>query len=376
MTGVFVSCKGEAVKENAFVHRVLLRFEAEAQKVRADVSAIAHTPDNYIWIGSDELTTIERLSPIGNKEYGKHQPFAVGDYVDLKDTHEEIDIEGIDFSAGYLWVVGSHSAKRKRAKGKNAAKDIARLTRVVTDKNRCLLARLPIVNGVPVKQDCETGRSAAALAWQDGQSALLEMLKSDEHIGPIVRAGLPSKENGLDIEAIAVHEDRIFLGLRGPVLRGMAIILEIATEEKALGVLKLKELESKTGENKREGNKRDYRKHFVDLNGFGIRDLCFHKDDLIILAGPTMQNRSAMQIFRLSLPVESCSDTMVYAEDSRLKRLFDLPLHEQENAEGISVRLADSLAEPDALFVVHDSPGSDRLQGETAIWADVYTLDE
>lgn len=361
---------GDRTVKNPFSRRVLLRFEAEAQKVRADVSAIAHTPDDHIWIGSDELTSIERLSPIGDTEYGDHQPFAVGDYVDLHDTHEEIDIEGIDFAAGYLWVVGSHSAKRKRAKGENAAKDIARLTRVVTDKNRCLLARLPIVNGVPVKQDCETGRSAAALAWQNGQSALLEMLKSDEHLGSIVRAGLPSKENGLDIEAIAVHKDRIFLGLRGPVLRGMAIILEIATEEKAPGVLKLKDLE-----NKREGNKRDYRKHFVDLNGFGIRDLCLHNDDLIILAGPTMQNRSAMQIFRLSLPAESCSDTIVHAQDSRLNLLFNLPLHEQENAEGISVRLADLSAEPDELFVVHDSPGSDRLQGEAAIWADVYRLD-
>ncbi|MNG03413.1 hypothetical protein D3C84_864920 [compost metagenome] len=31
-----------------------------------------------------------------------------------------------------------------------------------------------------------------------------------------------------------------------------------------------------------------YRKHFFALNGLGFRDLCTSGDDLLILAGPTM----------------------------------------------------------------------------------------
>ena len=42
-----------------------------------------------------------------------------------------------------------------------------------------------------------------------------------------------------------------------------------------------------------------YKKHFLDLNGMGIRELCLHGKDLIILAGPTMSLEGAMQIFRL-----------------------------------------------------------------------------
>ena len=31
-----------------------------------------------------------------------------------------------------------------------------------------------------------------------------------------------------------------------------------------------------------------YRKHLLELGGLGIRDLCVDGDDLLILAGPTM----------------------------------------------------------------------------------------
>ena len=39
---------------------------------------------------------------------------------------------------------------------------------------------------------------------------------------------LPGKDNGLDVEGIAVAGPRVYLGLRGPVLRGWATIVEIA----------------------------------------------------------------------------------------------------------------------------------------------------
>ena len=71
---------------------------------------------------------------------------------------------------------------------------------------------------------------------------------------------IPSKDNGLDIEGLAVKEGRLLLGLRGPVLRGWAIIIEIEPFESEAGVLELKEI----GE---DGAK--YKKYFLDLNGLG-----------------------------------------------------------------------------------------------------------
>ncbi|MEL6352034.1 MAG: DUF3616 domain-containing protein [Cyanobacteria bacterium J06627_28] len=374
------------------LRQVLLQFCQQAKKVRADISAIALTPDAHLWVGSDELTSIERLSPISPTEYGHHQQFALGDYVDLPGAGSEIDIEGMDFAEGYLWVVGSHSTKRKRAKGKNPKDDIRRLLEITTDDNRYLLARIPIVDGVPVKHDPGSGRFAASLAQSKkgnvARSELTQALKDDQHIGPFLKMRVPSKDNGFDIEAIAVKGHQLFLGLRGPVLRGMAIILEVEVMAEAGGRLTLKRL----------ANKKRYRKHFVDLNGLGIRDLCFQGNDLMILAGATMQLSVPMQLFRFRHALGHTEDTLWLQSSARaseaLIKQFDLPwVVGSDNAEGMTLLPCDTPAgngadstKPDKatevkgsqreseLLVVYDSPSDERLKQNRAIVADVFCL--
>ncbi len=369
-------------------NQVLLNFSHNAAAVRVDISAITRTPDGYLWVASDEVMTIERLSETAPGEYGDHQQYAVADYVDLQDTCSEIDIEGMDFSDGYLWLIGSHSTKRKGLKGKDAARNVRRLLKIETDCNRYLLVRIPIVNGVPVKHDLLTGRMAACLpsrqnglgqagAGQKGrvQSELTEALWQDEHIGLFLQMGLPAKENGFDIEALAVRGDQMFLGLRGPVIGGMAIVLEVSLKAKKSGSLKLKALK----------NKQRYRKHFVDLNGLGIRDLCFQGEDLIILTGPTMPVACAMQVFRwqnAAVHVQE-ADAVWRQADGGLTHLFDLPL-KSENAEGICLfsccngkafqenRTTQKTTE--GLAIAYDSPHAARLKGDHAIFVDVFQL--
>ena len=67
--------------------------------------------------------------------------------------------------------------------------------------------------------------TAASLEKMNGHNQLIEALAEDEHLGPFLQMGLPSKDNGFDIEGLAVQGNQVFLGLRGPVLRGWAIIL-------------------------------------------------------------------------------------------------------------------------------------------------------
>jgi hypothetical protein len=71
----------------------------------------------------------------------------------------------------------------------------------------------------------------------------------------------------------------MFLGLRGPVLRGWALLLELQVKETRRGRLKLR----KAGP---DGAR--YVKHFLDLAGLGMRELAFDGDALLILAAPTM----------------------------------------------------------------------------------------
>lgn len=69
-------------------------------------------------------------------------------------------------------------------------------------------------------------------------------------------------------------DNRLFIGLRGPVVRGWAVIVELEVGDRP-GI----EPQPIGAEGRR------YRKHFLDMRGLGVRDLCRHGEDLLLLAG-------------------------------------------------------------------------------------------
>ena len=347
--------------------RMLLNFEARADDVIGDISAAAFSPDGNLWIGSDEMIGVERLSPIGGHSYGKHKRFKLQDYVQLFNTDDEIDIEGMDYSDGYLWLTGSHSTKRKKVKGKTDAKDLERLATVTTDLNRFILARVPIIDGKLVKS-CSLAEgeklTAACLETTEKRNILFELLEKDRHLQPFITAGIPSKDNGLDIEGLVVAKNKLFLGLRGPVLRGWAIILELEIESTEPGILTFKEFGDRNTK---------YKKHFFDLNGLGITELCIRDQDIIILAGPTMDLEGEMQIFCWKKALKNLDDLIHSEENGDLDALFDLPFTiGSDHAEGLG--LYSYLAADDSLMVFYDSPDKRRLRQDKQIFVDVFSL--
>ena len=347
--------------------RILLNFEARASDVIADISAAAFSADGYLWVGSDEMIGVERLSPITSNSYGKHQRFLLQDYVELFNTEDEIDIEGMDYSGGYLWLTGSHSTKRKKVKGKKDAKDLERLATITTDLNRFILARVPVIDGELVKSYSPVEGeklTAACLETREKRNILFELLKEDRHLQPFIKAGIPSKDNGLDIEGLAVDGDKLFLGLRGPVLRGWAIILELEIELSEPGKLTIKEIN-------KEGAK--YKKHFFDLNGLGIRELCIRGKDIIILAGPTMDLEGEMQVFRWKKALKNLEDCIHSQDNGDIVPLFDLPFTiGTDHAEGLT--LYSYVEEQDSLMVFYDSPDKRRLRKDKQIFVDVFQI--
>jgi hypothetical protein len=354
--------------------RVLLRFDDMAVDHPADLSAVVLTPDGSVWLGSDESLTVERLAPLDCNSYGRHQSFPISDYVELFNAREEIDIEGLTYHDHYLWLTGSHSAKRKKATGKNPHRDIERLTTIETELNRYLLVRIPLVHG-KLQQSCphpehpESQLTSACLRKTKKRNILMKALKDDEHLGPFLTFPLPGKENGFDIEGFAVHSRgpgksvRVFLGLRGPVLRGWAIMLELELGEREPGVLTLAEV---------GGQGLLYKKHFVDLNGMGIRELCIYGDDLIILAGPTMAIEGTMRVFRLKNMLEVETSSIHSQGNGDLSVLFDLPfIFGADHAEGMS--LFPCFGE-DALMFVYDTPAANRRRDKDSVFADVFRL--
>ena len=347
--------------------RVLLNFEAEREEIISDISAAAFSPDGSLWVGSDEMIGVERLSPIGCHSYGEHKRFLLQDYIDLFNTDDEIDIEGMDFNDGYLWLTGSHSTKRKKPKKDDLEENLDRMATITTDLNRFILARVPIIDGKLIKsyspQDGNT-LTAACLQTTEERNILFEALKADRHLQPFMEAGIPSKDNGLDIEGLAVKGDRLFLGLRGPVLRGWAIVIELELIETEAGVLDLKEITD-------DGAK--YKKYFLNLNGLGVRELCWQDDDLLILAGPTMAIEGEMQIFRWRDAGQSEDDTIQEQDEDELFPLFDLPFTVgSDHAEGLA--LYSCWSKQDGLMVFYDSPNEKRLREDKQIFADVFQI--
>jgi hypothetical protein len=113
-----------------------------------------------------------------------------------------------------------------------------------------------------------------------GNASLVEATS----LGPILDADkvlglfrdIPSKENGVDIEGIAVDGDDLYAGFRGPVLRGNftpVLRFRFANPSTATELL------------------------FVDLGGLGIRDLTKVRGGFLILAGPVGDGPGGYHLF-------------------------------------------------------------------------------
>ncbi len=367
---------------------VILEFHPERNDLGKDKElrdglSVAVQIGDTLWVTNDETISLERLSLVeggnsGTYRYGRHhKQFSLNDYLRLPVPPppdpadlEEADLEGLVYEDGYLWLVGSHSLKRKKPKLKDGAEKAQKqLAKVGSDGNRYLLARIPLVESdgtyTLTKEDTRNGkkRTAAQLHGNDQSNDLTEALRGDEHLGSFL--AIPGKDNGFDIEGLAVAGERLFMGLRGPVLRGWAVILEVELKEdnEQPSTLRLKAIGP---------NDRLYRKHFLHLGGLGIRDLCAQGSDLLILAGPTMDLDGPVTIFRWRGGTDPKGESVVPA--SELERVLDVPYGQGvDHAEGMTLFSPDG-GKAHSLLVVYDSASESRQLGGSAVAADVFLL--
>ncbi|MNU85848.1 hypothetical protein D3C71_756000 [compost metagenome] len=364
---------------------VLLEFNSqidslEKKKLRDGLSTVLQIGSS-LWLANDEMLSLERLTYQGLSAadefvFADHQRFVLNDLLNLpapptsSQKFEEADIEGLayDEAEGYLWLIGSHSLKRKQAdEKKSAAENIERLGKVSSDGNRYLLARIPVVeqNGTfsLLRETPDSQRTAARLHGQQSWNELTDALKDDDHLRDFF--AIPGKDNGFDIEGLAVCGTRLFIGLRGPVLRGWAIILEVepVVDGDDSRSLKL----GKIG----EGGRR-YLKHFIQLGGLGIRDLCVQGRDLLILAGPTMDLDGPVTVSRWPNGVHTTGDSVVFSE--ALETVRDIPFGRgSDHAEGLSLFSIADLPGP-SILVVYDAPDDHRKGEDGRVQADVFEL--
>ncbi|MEM1059109.1 MAG: DUF3616 domain-containing protein [Verrucomicrobiota bacterium] len=346
--------------------KALLKFDrdfANLESLRADISTCLRTGDN-LWLSYDEDAGIERLTRRpGKRKFGHHEHHPLSEYFELPDQ-SELDLEALAYEAPYLWFSGSMSLKRgKPDPDDETDAQFAALAEIKQDLNRFNLGRIPCLERDgefrlyrEVEHEGRTLR-AALLRGGNASNELRNALLNDEHLGPFMT--MPSKDNGFDIEGLAVHGGRLFLGLRGPVLNGHAVIVEIACDERD-GELLMRPF---------EGEPRLYRKHFVDLQGRGIRELnTAAKGDLYLLAGPTMDLDGTVSVCRIP---GGLADRTASVERN-VQWLFDTA----SGGGGPGLDKAEGMAflGGGEMLIVYDAPSPKRLKGKRSVVMDVYPL--
>jgi hypothetical protein len=120
-------------------------------------------------------------------------------------------------------------------------------------------------------------------------------------------------------------------------------------------------------------HKQRYRKHFLQMDGLGVRDLCGDGEDLLVLAGPTMEVRAPATIYRWKGALLWDGESMVHRPE--LEKLVDLPHDVQggcDHPEGICMLPLEGM--PHAVLVVYDSAAKHRIE-EHGVRADVFGLE-
>ena len=300
-----------------------VRFEGEPDEGE-DLSAVEVLGDNLV-VASDETRSIQVLERT-------NQPtvYRVGEAIGLlKDAGgDEIDIEGLARDDKFLYVIGSHSSTRKRVDrledvDRKYAKNRERIAETNERPDRNHLIRLSV--------DAQSGE----IDGEDAQSIdLRDLLKEEDVLGPF--GGVPGKENGLDVEGLAVSGDWVYAGLRGPVLQGnFTPVVKLRFEKPHKPELL-----------------------FVQVGGRGVRSLASVAEGFLVVAGPTGDAPLSYQLYHWDgqdmIPGKG-------APDGRATLLGTIPAPEASKAEGLAV--LEETADEYRVLVLYDGPkgGSPRV---------------
>ena len=215
-------------------------------------------------------------------------------------------------------------------------------------------------------REAADGRRAMRLEGDAEHNLLTRLLEDDPHVGPFL--AIPGKDNGFDIEGLALDGRRLLLGLRGPVLRGWTRLLELAIEP-AGDWLRLAPL---------DGEGTMLRKHFLQLGGLGVRDLHFAGVDLYILAGPTMVLDGEIR------PVPLAGSTRCAGGGNREPVRFQQAFAAHGRVAALAgsrprrglLRAARGLVRGvPAWLVLYDAPGEGRREGDRVVFGDLLRRD-
>lgn len=302
--------------------------------ISRNISAVA-TKGSILVVGPDEGGDILVFKEIEKLKYREAAHVCIpldGKKCGAERKGAEIDIEAVAWGNTYLYVIGSHSIARKKVKSKKSVEENRkRLETIKVEPTRDQLFR--------VKLD-KDGKVAEGAKIE--QISLRKLLNSHRVLS--LFTPIPSKENGIDIEGLSVKEvdgqDQIYIGFRGPVLRGNHALVMV--------------LEFEDGQFKESNIKQGAehpKVHYLNLGGRGIRGMTeLGNGGFLVLGGPVGDallgdDSSLYQVFFWNGKEGDLSGVA-------RKSLCDVPAPDGRKAEGIELLNKDKAATEAYRFIV------------------------
>jgi hypothetical protein len=261
-----------------------------------DVSGIALLGDSLLLVADETSDHDENVLQVLN---AKHEltatiPLLVGD---------EVDLEALAVEGHTVYAIGSHSSKRKRIKAHKSYKKNLKSYRddaIKDEAGRDFVFRLRL--------------DAQGKVVDQAQASLRDVIQNSPVLSTFSR--IPSKENGVDVEGLAVRDGLLYAGFRGPVFRGNRVpVLRFNFDHPAQGAQLL----------------------FVTLDGRGIRGMTEVSDGFLLLAGPVGDGDGSYCIYHWDGNDTTPGHKRHGAALGQVQRLAELVVPAGQKAEGISV---------------------------------------
>ncbi len=230
-------------------------FAGDAVREQANLSAVLIQGDLVV-VADDELrgVLVGRRTAPDTFTFGPTVPLEIRPIGDNPDR--EFDLEALARHDDGVVAVGSHSARRVNVGGsgglkRSQAENRKRQLDTFREPSRDALVRFAL--------DART----ATITGRPALTSLRPIIDGDAILKAFQTTA--GKENGVDIEGLAIDGQTMWVGFRGPVIRNAyAVVLRASNIDAPVADTLL----------------------FLPLGGRGIRDLVKVSDGFLVLAGP------------------------------------------------------------------------------------------
>lgn len=238
----------------------------------------------------------------------------------LSGINGELDGEAAATDGRYVYVAGSHSAKRSDCSSNPASRHLIRF-------------ELDPGSGHVVQRSrADSGQLWPLMQAQPELTAHVGERKCLGSDAPPKAPGLAGTQ-GINIEGLAVKNGRLYVGFRGPVVKGVALVMDLNAEALFKGIdAQPSVTRLALGERR------------------GIRDMVVVSDGVLLLAGPddgSTSNALGWEIF--------------WWDGKPGKALVRPKPLAMLDVSGVTLRPCDDSQKPEAITVLEETPKSYKL---------------